>query len=86
MIDKRLKTETHVQIKLLSEKGYSTRQIATRLHLIHMTVARSINNFKATGKHGFEKSTGCPKCTTKRLNDAIISSAKKSSRKTAKSV
>ena len=86
MIDKRLKPETHIQINILSEKGYSTRPIATRLHLIHMTMARSIINFKAIGKNGFEKSTGCLKCTTKRLNDAIILSAKNSPRKTAKSI
>ena len=76
-----VKSETHVQIKILSKEGYSTHQIGTRLQLAHMTVARSINNFKATGKYGYEKPTNRPRCTTKHLNDAIIVSVKKSSRK-----
>ena len=84
MTGKRLKPETHVQIKTLSEEGYNTRQIAARLQLAHMIVARSINNFKATVKYGYEKPTGCQKCTTKCLHDAIIFSAKKSPRKTVK--
>ena len=72
--------------KILSEEGYSTRQIATRLQLAHMIVARLINNFKATGQYGYEKSTGRPKCTTKHLVDAIILSSKKSARRTAKDI
>ena len=31
MTGKRLKPETHIQIKILSEKGYSTRQIAKKV-------------------------------------------------------
>ena len=86
MTGKRLKPETHVQIKILSEEDYSTCQIATRLQLPHMTVARLINNFKATEKYGYEKPTGRPKCPTKRLNHIIIFSAKKSPRKTEKGI
>ena len=51
-----------------------------------MAVARSINNFKATGKYGCEKPTSPPKCTTKLLDDATILSAKKSPRKTSKGI
>ena len=55
MIGKRLKLETNVQIKIFIEKGYSTPQIATRLQLAHIIVARSINNFKATEKYGYAR-------------------------------
>ena len=51
MTGSRIKPETHGQIKILSEKGYSTRRIAARLRLADMTVARSINNFESTGKY-----------------------------------
>ena len=86
MTGSRIKSETYGQIKILSEEGYSTRQIATRLRLAHMTMARSINNFKSTGKYSYKKLTGHPKCTTKLLDDAIILSVKKSPRKTAKAI
>ena len=86
MTGKRLKPETNVQIKIFSEEGYSTRQIATRLQLAHIIMARSINNFKATRKYGYEKPIGCAKCNTKRLDDAIIFSAKKSPKKAAKGI
>ena len=86
MTGSRIKPETHGQIKILSEAEYSTRQIAARLRLAHMTMARSINNFKSTGEHGYNKPTGRPKCTTQLLDDAIISSVKKSPRKTAKAI
>ena len=85
MTGKRL-SQGLVQIKIFSKEGYSTCQIATRLHLAHMSVARSINNVKATRKYVYKKPTACPKCTIKRLNDAIILSAKKSSRRTAKGI
>ena len=52
---RRIKPETHGQIKILSEEGYSTRQIAAGLQLLHMTAARSIDNFKSTGKYGCKK-------------------------------
>ena len=83
MTGNRIKPETNRQIKTLSEKGDSTRQIATRLRLANVTVPKSINNFKSTGKYRYKKPTGRPKCTTKLLDDAIILSLKKSSKKTA---
>ena len=61
-------------------------QIATRLKLARTSVARSVNNFKSTGRYGYEKPKGRPKCTTKRMDDAIILSAKKSPRKTSKAI
>ena len=84
MAGKRMRLETHGQIQILSEKGYNTHQITAKLQLAQMTVTRSINNFKANGKYGFEKPTGCPKCTTKRFDDARILYAKKLLSKTAK--
>ena len=49
----RIKPETHAQIKIFSEEGYYTRRIAARLRLAHLTVEKSINNFKSTGKYGY---------------------------------
>jgi len=60
----------------LHEEGYSIRQIATRLKLARTSVAKSINNFKSTGRYGYEKPKGRPKSTTKHMDDAIILSAK----------
>ncbi|CAM1299525.1 Uncharacterised protein r2_g945 [Pycnogonum litorale] len=85
MPGKRISLEMHAQIKIVSE-GYSTRQIVARLRLAQKTVSRSISNFKTTGNYGYKKPTGRPKCTTKRLDDSIISAAKKSSRKSAKAI
>ena len=84
MTGKKLKPETHVQIKILSEEDYSTRQTATKLRLVHMIVARTINNFKVTRKYGYEKPIGCPKCSNK--HNAMILFAKKSPKKTVKSI
>ena len=78
MTGKRIKVEDHAQIKVLRQEGYSIRQIAIRLKLARSSVARSVNNFKSTGRYGYEKPKGRPKCTTKRMDDAIILSAKKS--------
>ena len=86
MTGKRIKAEDHAQIKVLREEGYSIRQIATRLKLARMSVARSVNNFKSTERYGYEKPKGRPKCTTKRMDDTIILSAKKSPRKTSKAI
>jgi len=86
MPGKRIKLESHAQIKILSDEGYSSRQIAARLKLAQKTVSRSINNFKSTGKYGYEKPAGRPKSTTKRLDDSIILSAKKSPRKSSKAI
>ena len=86
MTGKRIKAEDHAQIKVLREEGYSIRQIATRLKLACMLVARSVNNFKSTGRYGYEKPKGCSKCTIKHMDDAIILSAKKSPRKISKAI
>ena len=86
MTSKRIKEEDHAQIKVLQEEGYSIRQIATRLKLSRTLVARSINIFKSTGRYGYEKPKGRPKSTTKRMDDAIILTAKKSPRKTSKAI
>ena len=56
------------------------------MKLAHTSVARSVNNFKSTGRYGYEKPKGHPKCTIKRIDDAIILSAKKSPRKTSKPI
>ena len=58
MTGKRIKAENHAQIKVLREEGYSIRQIATRLKLARTSVARSVNNFKSTGRYGYEKLKG----------------------------
>ena len=71
MTSKRIKAEDHAQFKVLHEEGYSIRQIATRLKLALTSVARSIINFKYTGRYGYEKPKGSPKSTTKRMDDAI---------------
>ena len=70
----------------MCEEGYCICQIATRLKLACTSVARSVNNFKSTGRYGYEKPKGHPKCTTKHMCDAIILSAKKSPRKTSKAI
>ena len=76
MTGKTIKAEDHAQIKVLREEGYSIRQIAARLKLARTLVARSVNNFKSSGRYSYEKPKGRPKCTTKRMDDAIILSAK----------
>ena len=86
MTGKRIKAEDHAQFEVLHEEGYSICQIATRLKLARTSVARSINNFKSTGRYGYEKPKGRTKTTTKRMDDAIILSAKKSPRKTSKTI
>ena len=86
MIGKRIKAEDHAPTNVFHEEGYSIRQIATRLKLVRTSVARSINNFKSTGRYGYEKPKGRPKSTTKRMDNAIIFSAKKSPRKTSKAI
>ena len=64
MPGKRISLETHAQIKILYEEGYSTHQIARRLQVAQRTVSRSIFNFKKSGKYGFKKPTGRPKSPT----------------------
>ena len=86
MTGKRNKAEDQAQIKVLREEGYNIRQIATRLKLASTSVAKSFNNFKSIGRYGYEKPKGRPKCTIKRMDDAIILSAKKSPRKTSKAI
>ena len=86
MTGERIKAEDHAQIKVLREEGYSIHQIAIKLKLACTSVARSVNNFKSTGRYGYEKPKGHPKCTIKRMDDAIILSAKKSPRKTSKAI
>ena len=54
MPGKRISSETHAQIKILYEEGYSTRQIAGRLQVAQRTVSRSIFNFKKSGKYSFK--------------------------------
>ena len=76
MPGKRISSETHTQIKILYEEGYSTRQIARRLHVTQRTVPRSIFNFKKSGEYGFKKTTGRLKITNKRMEDSIILVAK----------
>ena len=46
----------------------------------------TINNFKSTGRYGYEKPKGRTESTIKRMDDAIILSAKKSSIKTSKAI
>ena len=48
MPGKRISHEMHAQIKILSEEGYSTQEIAARLQLTQKTVSRSISDFKTT--------------------------------------
>ena len=64
MTGKRIKAEDQAQIKVLREEGYSIYQIATMLKLARMSVARSVNNFKSTGRYGYEKpgQTGIKSC------------------------
>lgn len=86
MPGKRISREMHAQIKILSEEGYSTREIAARLQLAQKTVSRSISNFKTTGNYGYSKPKGRHKSTSKRMDESIILAAKKSPRKSAKAI
>ena len=76
MPGKRISSETHAQIKILYEEGYSRRLIARRLQVAQRTVSRSIFNFKKYGKYGFKKPTGGPRIINKRMDDSIILAVK----------
>ena len=86
MPGRRISSENHAQIQILHEEGYTTREIGNRLQLTQKTVSRSINNFYSSGKYGFEKPSGRPRATTKRMDDAILLAAKKSPKKSSKAI
>ena len=85
MVGKRILSTVHSQIAILHQEGYSSRQIAQRLSLVQSTVVRSLKSWQATGKFGYNKPSGCPKCTTNRM-DISIKAARKSPRKSAVSI
>ena len=85
MSGRRISSEMHAQIKILSEESSSTREIAVRLQLAQKTVSRSISNFKTTGNYGYSKPKGRYKSTSKCMDESIILAAKKSPRKISES-
>lgn len=83
MVGKRIKAVVHAQIWTLHQEGYSSRQIAERLRIGQPSVVRSIKMHNDTGKFEYEKPRGRRRCTTTRMDTAIIKAAKKSPRKSS---
>ena len=79
----RIRPESHAQIRILHQEGYSSREIATRLKLVQSTVVRSLKMQQTSGKYEYNKPAGRPSCTSKRLDNSIITAAKRSPRKSS---
>jgi transposase len=83
VVGKRILPTVHSQIAILHQEGYSSRQIAQRLSVVQSTVVRSLKASQSTGKFGYKKPSGRPKCTSDRMDNSIMKAAKKSPRKSS---
>lgn len=86
MVGKRISPETHAMIFVLHSEGYSNREIAKKLKLVHTTVGRSLRMQKQTKRTAYSKPKGRKRCTTARQDNAIMLAIKKSPKKSSTAI